>query len=830
MTSLASLLLMLAASLLFSACGGGGGGGKSGARITELENPPLLYATVDIPYQYQIIAYGSPAPTVRLTGLPDWLTYENGIVSGTPTAAEIGVSEEIRLHAFNGVTRDEIHIFTIEVAGPSGAPAAPSITSSPVTTARTGEEYTYAITGVGNPRPTFSAKGLPNWLSVVDGTITGIPPEEALNRRYAIEVRARNGVEPMARQVYTLTVEQGNIPEMPEFRVLQPSPVGELTLGMSSTATVTVSLGIPAAVDTMVDYATVDGTATAGADYTATSGTLTFLAGEITKQVMIEILGDDLAEGNETFALMLSNAVGAPIGVASNNVTIADDDVVSGIPEVSVNAPTSTFEGNVGMTSVNFSIELSQMGTSDVTVMYATSDLTATAGVDYNSVSGMLTFTPGETVKQVAVQILGDTDVESDETFQMALSQAQGATIVGVTSTYTILEDDSAMLVMTCGSGADGRQGNGSTNDQLNPAVVQTAGAMDLQSASQVVMGNGFGLALLTDGTVWGWGKNDLGQTGTGSANPTVDGAMQVVDGASQPLVGIVEIAAGSAHAIARTATGSIYAWGSNDSGQLGNDTVAVSTTTAVQVLTMSGGSALTGVSSIAAGGLHNAAVLNTGTTVAWGANDNFQLGAMSINLSEPFPVDMVESSGTPLSGISQVACGATHTVVVTAGGDAWACGDNSFGQLGDNSMTGRDHLMRVLDNMLNNLVGVALVAAGEHTSFFVMNNGGLLSCGANSAGQLGDASMMDRMLPVAVRDFNSTPLANIVDVAAGRDHAVAINSNGDIYAWGNNDNGELGSGTMSATTVARSIRDGMGNPIRGQSVSAGADATILVK
>ena len=188
-----------------------------------------------------------------------------------------------------------------------------------------------------------------------------------------------------------------------------------------------------------MSYATVDGTATAGADYTTTSGTLSFTPGQTTKRVEVQTLPDTDQEGAESFTVRLSGATGATLtdGVATG--TILDDD---DRPSLRIGDARVT-EGGIAA----FTVTLSSAATGAVTVSYATVDGTATAGADYTTTSGTLSFTPGQTTKRVEVQTLPDTDQEGAESFTVRLSGATGATLTDGVATGTILDNDEAPTI-----------------------------------------------------------------------------------------------------------------------------------------------------------------------------------------------------------------------------------------------------------------------------------------------------------------------------------------------------------------------------------------------
>jgi subtilisin family serine protease len=188
-----------------------------------------------------------------------------------------------------------------------------------------------------------------------------------------------------------------------------------------------------------VNYATSNGTATAGADYSAASGTLNFADGETSKTFSVAITNDSLDEADETVNLTLSSPSGATLGTPSTaTLTITDDDPT---PSLSIN-DTSLVEGNSGATNATFNVTLSAASSQTVTVNYSTADGSATAGSDYAATSGTLTFLPGETSKQINVIVIGDATVEPDENFFVNLTLPTDATLADGQGVCLIQNDD----------------------------------------------------------------------------------------------------------------------------------------------------------------------------------------------------------------------------------------------------------------------------------------------------------------------------------------------------------------------------------------------------
>ncbi|MFC1587864.1 Calx-beta domain-containing protein [Planctomycetota bacterium] len=209
----------------------------------------------------------------------------------------------------------------------------------------------------------------------------------------------------------------------------------------------TVSLSAASGQTVTVDYTTADNTATtADDDYTAVSGTLTFVPGDTTETVTVNVDSDTKNEANETFTVDLSNAndPGVSISDSQGVGTINNDDSVT----ISIDDVTQA-EGNSGTTAFEFTVSLAATSGQTITVDYATSDGTATvAGTDYTAVSGTLTFTPGDTTETATVNVSGDTNSEANETFTVDLSNATGAdvSIADNQGDGTITNDDSVTI------------------------------------------------------------------------------------------------------------------------------------------------------------------------------------------------------------------------------------------------------------------------------------------------------------------------------------------------------------------------------------------------
>jgi hypothetical protein len=219
------------------------------------------------------------------------------------------------------------------------------------------------------------------------------------------------------------------------------SSVIEGTGAGTTLAIFTATLSFASNLPVTVTYTTANGSATAPADYTAASGLLVIPPGSLSGTISVNVVRDALDENDETFRVLLSNPVSVNLANTEAIGTIIDDDVTVQVPAVRV-GDVAIREGNTGTSTLVFSVTLSSAANTPVSLNFATQNGSATAGVDYQPISGTLTFAPGETEKSVSVTIIGDILVESDETFLLVLSNLTGATFAVDRAFGTIVDDD----------------------------------------------------------------------------------------------------------------------------------------------------------------------------------------------------------------------------------------------------------------------------------------------------------------------------------------------------------------------------------------------------
>jgi alpha-tubulin suppressor-like RCC1 family protein len=277
------------------------------------------------------------------------------------------------------------------------------------------------------------------------------------------------------------------------------------------------------------------------------------------------------------------------------------------------------------------------------------------------------------------------------------------------------------------GSNANGRLGDNTATDRSSPVSV-VGGFTDWISASA---GNSHSLGVRANGSLWAWGIGGSGRLGDNTVT-TRSSPVSVVGGFTD----WISASAGSSHNLGVRANGSLWAWGSNSSGQLGDDTA----TTRSSPVSVVGG--FTDWISASAGYVHNLGVRANGTLWAWGNNALAQLGDDTIT-SRSSPVSVVGG----FTDWIQASGGRFHSLGVRANGTLWAWGSGSNGRLGTNNTAGRSSPVSVVGGFTDWIQA----SAGPGCSSAVRANGTLWAWGLNAQGQLGDNTTTNRSSPVSV-------------------------------------------------------------------------------
>jgi alpha-tubulin suppressor-like RCC1 family protein len=307
------------------------------------------------------------------------------------------------------------------------------------------------------------------------------------------------------------------------------------------------------------------------------------------------------------------------------------------------------------------------------------------------------------------------------------------------------------------------------------------------EPVTQISAGSYHGCALSTSGGVKCWGRNDRGQLGDNSNSDrpiAVDvkgvGGVGLLSGIAA-IAGGGNIIQGTGHTCALTTGGGVKCWGSNQNGQLGDNSTSDSFTP-VDVVGMS-----TGVVAISLGSSHTCALTAGGGMKCWGNNVGGELGDNSV-IQRKIPVDVFGLT----SGVSAISAGAYETCALTLGGGMKCWGDNALGQLGDGSTTPS----RTPVDVSGLTSGVLAIKAGNRTTCAVTATGGAKCWGDNLYGQVGDGTTFTRHTPVDV--FGLTGGVVALSNNAGSEHTCALMTGGGVKCWGRNDRGQVGDNSPS--------------------------------
>jgi len=510
-------------------------------------------------------------------------------------------------------------------------------------------------------------------------------------------------------------------------------------------------------------------------------------------------------------------------GVAATSFSVVDDTTITAV----------TSGGSIGTASVVVS---NVTGPSEANSLftYTTSTLAATyssaADVPFTAAvpvaaGGTVNFTLGfEPVVGTQLMLLNNTGTSpiGGEFSNLANGATVNMTFGGTTYAFSAwyFGGDGNDLVLlwryaglaAWGDNGNGRLGDGTTTQRNAPVSTNLTGALAGKTIVQVARGFNYSVALTTEGKVYAWGWNALGQLGDNTGTDRrVPVAVHTASGSALFGKTVTAIAAGDHHCLALCSDGTVAAWGHNGEGRLG-DNSTTQRNAPVAVNTASGVSALFGktVKSVAAGGSHSMALCSDGTLVSWGLNGNGQLGDGSTGQRiAPVAVNMT----TALSGktVTGIAMGFYHSLALCSDGTVAAWGYNE-GTLGDNTTSQRNLPTAVnTSNGTSALFGKTVVAisAGDYHSLALCSDGTLASWGRGNGGQLGDNTTNQRNAPVAVNRASGVSALfgkTVTAIAGGAEFSLALASDGTVAAWGRNGNGQLGDNTTTQRNAPAAV------------------------
>ncbi len=413
--------------------------------------------------------------------------------------------------------------------------------------------------------------------------------------------------------------------------------------------------------------------------------------------------------------------------------------------------------------------------------------------LSYDASSRTATFTPDAPLTKIALYSAAVTT---------AINDTDGAALdAGYTWSFTTGPIASARENHAMVLGSDGAVRGWGMNDYgqvKNDGTLSISETPTLVSAISgtavvsIAAGGYHSLALLSDGTMLAWGENGNGQLGDGThAWDHGLGPVQVLN-----LKGITAIAAGYWHSLALRIDGTVWAWGSNSYGQLGDN----SQNERYAPVRVSG---LSNVIAIAAGTEFSLALKKDGTVWAWGDNSYGQLGDGNGGGVDAFSAVPVRVSG--LTGITAISGGYQHALALKDNGIVWAWGRNDVYQCGVDS-AGSSELVPV---QAGGLTGVTTIAAGGWHSLALKDDNTVWAWGSNYYRQIGSGSTdVNILAPEQVANLSTG--AAVAALGAGENHSFAMKADGTLFSWGNNESGQVGVGIGTPTYEATAVQVGV--------------------
>jgi alpha-tubulin suppressor-like RCC1 family protein len=375
---------------------------------------------------------------------------------------------------------------------------------------------------------------------------------------------------------------------------------------------------------------------------------------------------------------------------------------------------------------------------------------------------------------------------------------AAALVVVGVLSAPSLAAGSVAGDLYAFGASGSGQLGGAPTptGGSPTPSVVALPGQAG--PVIEAVAGQSHSLALTATGQLYAFGDNAYGQLGNATnnnppvpvANPTP--VLVALPGATGP---VTQIAAGDSHSLALTATGQLYAFGLNQFGELGN-TSNQGTTQANPTPTVVSLPGQTGpVTDISAGAGHTLVLTATGQLYAFGYNQSGQLGTMTNSgTGNPNPTPTLVSLPTGSGAVTKIAAGAYFSLAFTGTGQLYAFGSNKFGQLGSSTNIGTEtaNPSPALVGLPTGNGAVTEVVAGAYHSLIVAG-GQLVTFGDNYSGELGRATAPTTFDPTPTLVALPGASGAVADVAGAEYGSTAVTASGQLYAFGQNASGQLG-------------------------------------
>ncbi|MCX8648484.1 InlB B-repeat-containing protein, partial [Bifidobacterium sp. B4107] len=346
----------------------------------------------------------------------------------------------------------------------------------------------------------------------------------------------------------------------------------------------------------------------------------------------------------------------------------------------------------------------------------------------------------------------------------------------------------------TWGNNSSGQLGDGTTSNQKRPILVdKPAGAPNGFTWKQTILGSYYSAAFGSDGNLYTWGDNSNGTLGDGT---TTDRSRPVLVGkpAGTP-DGFTwkQVSLGAWHSAAIGSDGNLYTWGRNSNGQLGRDTNITPANRPGLVGKPQGAPDGFTWKQASLGWFHSAAIGSDGNLYTWGRNDSGQLGdGTTTDRNKPAKLDGITWK--------QISLNNNFSAGIGSDGNLYAWGGNSSGQLGDGTTTNQARPVKIdkPQGAPNGFTWKHISLGGAHSAA-IGSDGNLYAWGGNSSGQLGDGTTTNRNRPTLIRKPTDAPDGfTWKHISLGETHSAALGSDGNLYAWGRNNTGQLGDGTTT--------------------------------
>lgn len=382
-------------------------------------------------------------------------------------------------------------------------------------------------------------------------------------------------------------------------------------------------------------------------------------------------------------------------------------------------------------------------------------------------------------------------DLGLTTTVKIVVADREGTTrpkVVGGANHYVALKANGS--VFTWGYNGNGQLGLGNTVNQTSPVYANMDHVID------VAAGANFTAVLKEDGTVWTVGQNNYGQLGQNNTTGSNSFVPVKAENGIGNLTDVISITANNYYMAALKKDGTVYAWGYNGYGQLGN-----SSTTTMKLPTKV--RKLNNIMAIAAG-VNHLVLLDSDSSVWTTGRNNYGQLAQNNTTNSNVPVKMLDGTGTAaITGIKAVAAGVDYTVLLGIDGKVYSVGYNNYGQLADGTTTRRMLPILAKDTMGNSITDAKEIMVKQYISGIIRKAGKVYTAGYNEYGSAGNGSKTtNKMYTQMLGEFGKEEFENGMLIAATNNSSLVANTVGKVYTTGYNGYGQLGDGTKNTSST----------------------------